>query len=435
MRSEDIGDIRTTIDDNDARDMKRFVWERSFWRKNAFPMIVVATIINLYLAGRYLVSISPSHPGDTMIPILQMTLDQAMNWGIAAIFIVAGRVLMVLRFDATLHVDEDQPKKLWENWFLDLCMAGCIAFSIFTAAMGVSVGVQERMDRSAQMTVAAQDARQDTAAQRSIANAAASDLSRAIQARDDANDRWKSYQDRAALQDRDGEGWMLRPSAIAPYLAAIREAELGVDRARSSAQRASGSVSMAANNQERIIDQGDAHKTQLAIVGSYLPERFGGPLTAAQTAMAFGFFCAIFLEIICYATQAGSARSLRAMTVGQAQTINRERNRVQNEAAATITGQGGAPSIAGDGLSQGNVVSMADSNDPMLQAARMRHSDRIANALADARAGSLTSASFSTLRKYGGGDEAGKLIRAELVSEGLAMAMPNGQIEMLRAAS
>ena len=62
-------------------------------------------------------------------------------------------------------------------------------------------------------------------------------------------------------------------------------------------------------------------------------------------------------------------------------------------------------------------------------AARLRHADKIADAVADAESGLLDDAGFAALRRaYGVGQVAAGLIRNELVARGLFITGPGGAL-------
>lgn len=417
MQAHEVKDIRSQIEKSNARGVKALVAEERFWR-GSWPLILFAAVaLNIIFAAGYMAHVAP--PDDAPPVIFGMNWSALQNWIAAAVLIVGTRIVSVFVEDVRDQDDDEAGIR----FKLKTLKAALVFFSIFTAAMGVSLGIQSKMDAGIS----------DSAAYTAATNATATErqgLSAALQTLESARMDWAKYKaDVQASPKQADRDWMMRPSATGPYLAAIARAEQAENSARAR-------LSDAQTRQGEAVTTGGSEAVQLGEVGAWaagIARAVGIPVTgdfdASAVALGFGVFVAVLLEWLCVGGQSGAAAAKRS--------IMRDAARALDDAKADVTASIQThpapsghvqmyPDTTGRGAdASGSVLSMAD---------HVKHSEGVAEALADARSGRLETAAIGVLKKRYGGEKAAMIIRDKLVAEGLAVPGAAGQLVLTGAA-
>lgn len=409
MQAHEVKDIRSRIDKSNARGVKVLVAEEKFWRGSWPVILFTAVALNIVFAAGYLAHVAP--PDDAAPVIFGMNWSELQNWIAAAVLIVGTRVVSVFAEDARDQAD-DEPGVLFK---LKTLKAALVSFSIFTAAMGVALGIQSKMDAGVSDSAAYVAATDATATERQGVAVAA----RALEA---ARTDWQGYKADANAMNRQDRAWLMRPDATAPYLAAIERAERAENAARAR-------LSSAQTRQGDAVTTGGSEAVQLGEVGAWaagIARAVGIPVTgafeASAVALGFGVFVAVLLEWLCVGGQSGAAAAKRSIMRDAARALDDAKADVSAGIQTHPAPSGKAwtrPDATGLGEdTSGSVLSMAD---------HIQHSDAIAEVLADARQGRLESAAFGYLKpRYG--EKAATIIRERLLTEGLAVPGAAGKL-------
>lgn len=416
MQAHEVRDIRSRIEKSNARGVKVLVAEERFWR-GSWPLILFAAVaLNIIFAAGYMAHVAP--PDDAPSIIFGMNWSALQNWIAAAVLIVGTRIVSVFVEDVRDQDDDEAGIR----FKLKTLKAALVFFSIFTAAMGVSLGIQSKMDAGVSDSAAYTAATDATATERQ-------GLVAAERALESARMDWAKYKADADAMSNADRAWLMRPGATAPYLVAIARAERAEGSARSR-------LSDAQTRQGEAVTVGGSEAVQLGEVGAWaagIARAVGIPVTgdfdASAVALGFGVFVAVLLEWLCVGGQSGAAAAKRS--------IMRDAARALDDAKADVTASIQThpapsghvqmhPDTTGQGAdASGSVLSMAD---------HVKHSEGVAEALADARSGRLETAAIGVLKKRYGGEKAAMIIRDKLVAEGLAVPGAAGQLVLTGAA-
>lgn len=450
------------------RDVNVMVAERSAYRRMWPLVLILLTLVNVYLAGAYLVR--QAEPGGAVL-WLGLTANEWTNWTIAALLIVSGRCLIVLSTDASATG--------FERVAMRTVVAGLIAFSVWTGFAENATKLQRLVDRgsAASAQVEAAGATVTLAAQalqgaQSDLDALRADLVALDGRAQDARDAWAAYQADAKARYNGGDlAWVLNAThargPARPYVEAIASADADVRAARGrieAAQAAVASARAAAVQSQRDAAQAAAapgsERTVLETFGAWVPAILGGPWSANTVVGVWALVVSILLECAGYVGAMATGRILRESLSRTSETRGAAADAIRRDAAQTaanasvgasaplrpqtlpetpnaaVEASAGLPAWRGPAYPFSAVSPPGeapagvegDASDAATEAAALlRHADRIADAVGDAENGLLDDASFPALRRqYGVGTTVAGLMRNELVKRGLFVAAPGG---------
>ena len=465
LTSEAATDIKKRMQDAWSRDVRVMVRERSAYRRMWPLVLILLTLVNVYLAGGYLARMS--EPGGEAL-WLGMTANQWMNWTIAALLIVSGRCLIILASDATATG--------FERVAMGAVIVGLIGFSVWTGYAESATKLQKLVDRGSAVSAQVEAAGATVALAGQALQGAQADLDAlrvdlaSLQGRaQDARAAWAAYQaDAKARYSGNDLAWVLNAThargPAKPYLAAIDAADAEVAAARGRIEQAQAAVASA--RADAVQSQRDAaqaaaapgsERTVLETFGAWVPAILGGPWSANTVVGVWALVVSILLECAGYVGALATGRILRESLSRTTETRGAAADAIRRDAAQAASGAAqGAPArsqavnaaqapaaftgpFAGLSAWQGVPHSVGavsplsgepegEAGDAASEAAaRLRHAEKIADAVADAEQGLLDDASFPALRRqYGVGQVVAGLIRNELVNRGLFVAAPGG---------